>query len=250
MDFNLVIPMAGLGSRFTEAGYKDPKPLIPVNGKPMFVHSVDNIINDLAADSVVGNLIFIISHRMDVAVNLSFWIRHHYKHAKIVTLNEPTDGAACTVRAAAPYLHPEIPVVVANCDQVFELHDAPEYTWSDFMEDYDSGILVFDEPGRDPKWSYVEVDDHNRAVRVAEKQPISDLATVGVYYWGSAALMFTSIGEMIIANDTFNDEFYLCPAFNYIIKSSAVVGTYSIKKMHGLGTPEDLETFLKLHPED
>lgn len=240
--------MAGAGSRFHEAGYLDPKPMIDVNGKPMFVIATQNVI-DLAKPATLENLIFIIDDSMNDLFNLSKHIKKYFKDAKVVTLSERTNGAASTVRAAGAYLDPTIPVIVANCDQLVEFKKDAAYNFSDVMKEYDAAIVVFDHPERDPKWSYAEIGHQYIVKRVAEKDPISDFATVGIYYWSNAAMLFNSIGQMMIAKDRINDEFYLCPAFNYTIASGNIVSYYKIDKMHGLGTPEDLEKFLA-RPKD
>jgi dTDP-glucose pyrophosphorylase len=110
----------------------------------------------------------------------------------------------------------------------------------------DGSILVFDCPERDPKWSCAETDDSGHFVRVAEKDPISRLATVGVHLYASGAVLVDSIVEMIVRNDRTNGEFYTCPAYNHAIASGHRIGVYEVPReaMHGLGTPEDLEAYL------
>ena len=251
MDFNLVVPMAGAGSRFADKGYTLPKPLIPAGDVPMFVRSVDNFIRDF--DQRPSSITFIIDMAHEQKFDMCEVINQYFdgwNNVNIVALTTRTDGAACTVRAAAAYLPPEEAVVVMNCDQYIVPHRTAGYSWTDFMKEHEAGMFTFREPGRDPKWSYAELNKRGLVTRVAEKDPISDIATVGIYYWSKASIMFTSIGAMMVADDRFNNEFYLCPAFNYTIADGHTVGSYSVAHMQGLGTPEDLEQFLQLRQKD
>ena len=233
MNFNLIMPMAGNGSRFIERGYKDPKPLIDVLGKPMFVRAVDNI--GLEFD----NMIFIVRKEH----NIRDRILEYYPDAHIVEIDSITEGAACSVLLADPYMRPEDSVFIANCDQIME------WDKNGFINnmDNDGVILTFDCPERDPKWSYAEVNSSGSVIRVAEKNPISSYATTGHYYWSHWSTFKSSAYNMIAANDRTNNEFYLCPTFNYTINSGGHVVTYRVEKMQGIGTPEDLEAWLNLN---
>lgn len=244
MTFNLIIPMAGAGSRFAEQGYANPKPLVDVNGFPMFVRATDNVIGLVCAGVLIDNIIFIIDSEMDRKYNIQDVIRKFYPKAKIVSLSERTQGAACTVRAAAAYLDPDSSIITANCDQLVEVDSTHPLSFKQMIETHDSGMSVFYCKDRNPKWSYAEVDEHNNVIRVAEKNPISDLATVGIYYWKTAKMLFDSIDNMMQADDRVNNEFYLCPAFNYTIAAEHSCGIHIVDQMHGLGTPEDLQTWL------
>lgn len=245
MNFNLVVPMAGAGSRFQEQGYDLPKPLIDVNGKPMFVRSIDNLIEDFGVEP--QSITFVIDRSQDQTYRISDVIKRHYGEysPNIVALNKRTTGAAMTLRAAGAYLPSDEAVIVMNCDQYVDVADTQGYGFEDFLEDYDAGIVTFFQEQPDPRWSYAVVEN-DLVIRVAEKDPISQLATVGIYYWSTAGMMFTSIEDMMAMNDRTNNEFYVCPAFNYTIKNGHRVGVYSVREMHGLGTPEDLEKYLGL----
>jgi UDP-N-acetylglucosamine diphosphorylase / glucose-1-phosphate thymidylyltransferase / UDP-N-acetylgalactosamine diphosphorylase / glucosamine-1-phosphate N-acetyltransferase / galactosamine-1-phosphate N-acetyltransferase len=230
MNFKLIMPMAGNGSRFSAAGYSDPKPLVDVRGKPMFVQAVDNI--GLEFDE----MIFIVqkSH------NIRDRVLEYYPNAHVVEIDGITQGAACSVLLADPYISDEDAVFVSNCDQLIQ------WDTNDFKTkmDNDGIILTFDCPNRNPKWSFAQTDTIGRVVRVAEKDPISELATTGHYYWSHWITFKNSVNEMIQNNDRFNNEFYLCPTFNYTINHGGHVVTSHVTEMHGLGTPEDLQKWL------
>lgn len=230
MNFKLIMPMAGNGSRFAEAGYTDPKPLIDVRGKPMFVQAVENIGLDF------DEMIFIVqkSHAIKDRV------LEYYPDAHVVEIDGVTEGAACSVLLADPYINDEDAVFVSNCDQLIEW-DVEEFK---NKMDNDGIILTFACPDRNPKWSFAKLDDTGSVSEVAEKNPISDLATTGHYYWSHWVTFKNSAHTMIDCNDRFNNEFYLCPTFNYTISRGGNVVTTNVSKMHGLGTPEDLQAWL------
>ena len=233
MNFNLIMPMAGNGSRFVTAGYDKPKPLIDVNGKPMFVAAVENI--GLEYD----NKIFIVRKEH----NISKDVLEYYPDAHIVEIDYVTEGAACSVLLADPYLKDNDSVFISNCDQIIE------WDINDFKNkmNEDGIILTFDCPERDPKWSFAQTDNNGLVTRVAEKDPISSTATTGHYYWSHWSTFKHSALDMIANNDRFNNEFYLCPTFNYTLSMGGRVVTSHVNKMHGIGTPEDLKQWLNLN---
>lgn len=232
MNFKLIMPMAGNGTRFADAGYQDPKPLINVRGKPMFVQAVENI--GLEFDEKI----FIVqkSH------NIKQRVLDYYPDAHVVEIDGVTDGAARSVLLADPYVSNEDAVFISNCDQLID--------WDavDFKNKMNNNgiILTFECPDRNPKWSFAKTNATGRVTQVAEKNPISDIATTGHYYWSHWITFKNSAHEMILNNDRFNNEFYLCPVFNYTIAAGGSVVTSNVAKMHGLGTPEDLQAWLDL----
>ena len=229
MNFNLIMPMAGEGSRFREQGYTTPKPLIDVRGKPMFVRAVESV--DLGFD----NHIFIVRKEHNIADG----IRDYYPRAHVVELDELTEGAACSVLTADPYMNPEDAMFVTNCDQFID--------WDSdlFLEqmDNDGVIMTFDCPDRDPKWSYARTEN-DVVVEVAEKNPISTYGTSGHYYWSHWITFKNSANRMIANNERVNGEFYLAPTYNQTIAAGGRVVRVPIDRMYGVGTPEDLELWL------
>jgi UDP-N-acetylglucosamine diphosphorylase / glucose-1-phosphate thymidylyltransferase / UDP-N-acetylgalactosamine diphosphorylase / glucosamine-1-phosphate N-acetyltransferase / galactosamine-1-phosphate N-acetyltransferase len=228
----LIMPMAGHGTRFSQAGYTDPKPLIPVNGVPMFVHSERCIGLEFT------KRIFITRAEQ----NLRASILEYYPDATVVELDTDTAGTACTLLSAREHYENGGAIFIANCDQHVEWN-----TWlveqTIKQHEVDGVIAVFPEPGRNPKWSYAKIDSEFRVYQVAEKDPISDWATVGFYYWRDARDFIAAAERMIAAEDRVNGEFYTCPVYNY-----AAIGKYiraiAVDVMQGIGTPEDLERWL------
>ena len=110
-------------------------------------------------------------------------------------------------------------------------------------QDLDGGIVTF--KSTHPKWSFVKINEQGYVTDVAEKNPISDIATVGIYYWKHGSDYVKYAEQMIQKNIRVNNEFYVCPVFNQAILDNKKIKTFDISKMWGLGTPEDLQLFLK-----
>ena len=235
---NVVIPASGLGSRFAKAGWKKPKPFIDVDGQPMLEHVISNV-------SVTGakTTILLRSEHLDSFPEISDQLER--KGVNIIGVKELTEGTACTVLLARKIFDNEAPMLVANSDQLVDFHV------SDFVRDclerqLDGSILVFRDPSKDPKWSFAKINEEGLVTEVAEKNPISDLATVGIYLFSRGRDFVSAAVDMIAVNDRVNGEFYTCPVYNYMIRNGARIGVYEvpIEAMFGLGTPDDLNAYL------
>jgi HAD superfamily hydrolase (TIGR01509 family) len=233
---NVLIPMAGAGSRFEKAGYTFPKPLIDVNGKPMIQVVVDNL-------GIDAQYIFVVQKSHRERYNLDSVLNIIAPGCIVVETDTVTEGAACTALLAKDYIDNNTPLFFANSDQYVEW-DNLDFFYTMQERGCDGGILTFQ--STHPKWSYAEVDENGCVVRVAEKEPISDNATCGLYYWRRGA-DFVHYAEQMISRDVrVNGEFYVCPVFNQAIADGKVIRTVEASAMHGLGTPEDLERFMRL----
>ena len=232
---NVLIPMAGAGSRFEQAGYTFPKPLIDVNGKPMIQRVVENI-------NIDATHIFIVQKSHYEKYSLQHTLNLISPGCKIVQVDGVTEGAACTTLIAKEYINKDNPLVLANSDQYVDW-DSSQYMYSCMTDDIDGSILTFN--STHPKWSYAKTNDQGFVIEVAEKKPISENATVGIYFWKKGKDYVKCAESMIEKNIRVNNEFYVCPVYNEAILKHAKIKTFHIEKMWGLGTPEDLDTFLK-----
>ena len=241
MKLNVVIPMAGLGSRFSKVGYSDPKPFIDVNGKPMIYRVLENLSFDRVETSfyLVARKEHLESHSHEVCL-----IKDRFD-VTFIPIDLVTEGMACTVLFAHKYINNSSPLLLANSDQIVDI-DFNLYLKDAWERDLDGSILTFKDKERNPKWSFVKVNDEGLAIEVREKEPISDQATVGIYFYKEGKTFVSSALEMIISKDRTNNEFYNCPTYNYAIKSGKKIGIFNIDRglMHGIGTPEDLEAYL------
>ena len=232
---NVLIPMAGAGSRFQQAGYTFPKPLIDVRGKPMIQVVAENI-------NIDATFIYVVQKEHREKYNLDTLLNLITPNCKIVEVNGITEGAACTTLLAKEYINNNEPLLMANSDQFVEW-DSNEFMYKMVEQNLDGGIVTF--RATHPKWSFAKIDSQGYVTEVAEKNPISDIATVGIYYWkhGSDYVKFAE--QMIHRNIRVNNEFYVCPVFNQAIESELRIKTFDVPSMWGLGTPEDLKYFLE-----
>jgi HAD superfamily hydrolase (TIGR01509 family) len=232
---NVLIPMAGAGSRFEKAGYTFPKPLIDVEGDPMIKLVTENL-------SLRANFIYIVQKSHREKYNLDTLLNLISPNCKIVEVDGLTEGAASTTLLAKEFIDNDNPLVMANSDQYIEW-DSNEFMYKMMETNCDGGIVTF--KSTHPKWSFAKVNENGLVSEVAEKNPISDIATVGIYYWKRGADYVKYAEQMIEKNIRVNNEFYVCPVFNEAIGDGKEIRTFEIQKMMGLGTPEDLTTYLR-----
>ena len=232
---NVLIPMAGAGSRFAQAGYTFPKPLIEVNGKPMIQVVVDNL-------NIDAHYIFIVQEEHFHKYNLKQVLSLIKPGCDIVTINGITEGAAVTTLLAKQYIDNDEPLMIANSDQIVEWN-SNECLYAFGADEIDGGILTF--KATHPKWSYAKIGDDGFVSEVAEKNPISDNATVGIYYWKHGSDYVKYAEDMIEKNIRTNNEFYVCPVFNQAIEDGKKIRVKEVPQMWGIGTPEDLNYYLE-----
>jgi len=232
---NVLIPMAGAGSRFEKAGYFFPKPLIEVNGKPMIQVVIENLNLD-------ANFIYVVQKSHREKYNLDTLLNLLTPNCKIIEVDGLTEGAACTALLTKEYINNDNPLFFANSDQFVEW-DSNEFMYKMQETNSDGGIVTF--TATHPKWSFAKVNGDGLVTEVAEKNPISNTATVGYYYWKRGSDFVKYAEEMIEQNIRVNNEFYVCPVYNNAIKGGLIVRNFDVPKMWGLGTPEDLNYYLE-----
>ena len=233
-NMKVLIPMAGAGSRFAKKGYTFPKPLIDVKDKTMIQVVTENI-------NIDAQHIYIVQKEHFEKYNMEALLRVISPKCEIVQVDGLTEGAACTTLLAKEFIDNDCPLLIANSDQ-FIVWDSNEFMYTMGADSIDGGILTF--RSTHPKWSFVELDDNGYVKRVAEKELISDIATVGIYYWTKGS-DYVKYAEQMIANGTrVKGEFYTAPVYNEAIMDGKKIKTFDIEKMFGIGTPEDLSVFL------
>jgi len=236
MKPNVLIPMAGLGSRFTDAGYAKPKPLIDVNGVPM----IEAVVNSLGID---GNYIFIVQKEHSVQYHLLDVLDSIAPGCSIVELDGPTDGAARTALTASHLIDNDRPLIIANSDQIV---DWQSKIFSNLVNSWNV-VALFE--ADDPKWSFAKIEN-NLITEIAEKKVISNSASVGIYGWAKGS-DYVKYAKLMIARDIrTNNEFYIAPVYNGAIADGQKVHPFFVEKMYGTGTPEDLATYLEATKND
>ncbi|SFB94168.1 glycosyltransferase family 2 protein [Butyrivibrio sp. YAB3001] len=232
---NIVIPMAGRGSRFADAGYELPKPLIDVCGKPMIEVVTENI-----RPKCEHRFIYICQEEHLKKYDLEKELSRMSPGCKIITIDHITEGAACTVLLASDLIDNDDEMMIANSDQYVDT-DINEYL-SYLKEDG----LIMTMPADHPKWSYIKFDENGFVTEVREKEVISNEATVGIYNYKHGSDFVKFANQMIEKNIRVNNEFYVAPVYNEMIAAGKRIVYHNVgEKMHGLGTPEDLNAFLE-----
>ena len=231
---NVLVPMAGEGSRFKEHGYKVPKPLIDINGKLMIQRVVESL-------NLEANFIYVVQKSHNLEYNLNTILNLITPNCKIVEVDGLTEGAACSTLLAKELFDNKNPLMIVNSDQFIEWNSSNFY-YKMNEENIDGGIVTFD--SSETKWSYVKISD-GYVIETAEKNPISNDATVGIYYWKKGSDYVKSAENMISKNIRVNNEFYICPVYNEAINDGKLFSPYKVNEMWGLGTPEDLKFYLE-----
>jgi NDP-sugar pyrophosphorylase family protein len=237
----IVIPMAGRGSRFAQAGFTDPKPLIPVGGQPMIQWVIDNVRPQCPH---VFTFVCLAEHLARYP-QLAPRLREICPGAHIVPVETVTEGAACTVLLAREIIDSSDPLMIANSDQVVEVA-IDDYLAAGDDLGIDGWIMTF--ASDHPKWSYARLGPDGRVTEVVEKQVVSNEATVGIYNFQRGADFVRAADAMIAADFRVNGEFYVAPTYNQLIAEGRRITVFRIGEefdtMHGLGTPEDLAVFV------
>ena len=232
---NILIPMAGRGKRFEDVGYSFPKPLIDIEGKPMIQLIIENL-------NLTGKHIFLCQKEHYEKYALDKLLEMLSPNCKIIQIDGITDGAAVTALKAKELINNDEELIIANSDQWINWN--PQHFLS-FLQnnDADGGIVTF--ISTHPKWSFVKVNESGLITELAEKKPISNIATAGIYYYKHGKTFVEAAEQMITKNIRTNNEFYIAPAYNEIIQNGGKVFHYPVAEMYGLGTPEDLQYFLQ-----
>lgn len=236
---NIVIPMAGLGSRFAKVGYKMPKPLIDVLGKAMIQKVVKNI-------GIKGRYIFIVQNEHYEKYYLDILLKAIVSDCEIIKTSGLTEGAACSVLLAKELINNDDSLVIANSDQLLDWN-SDEFIDYCFMNDIDGCISTFN--NNDPKFSYVKVNGDNFVTKVAEKVVISENASTGIYFWKQGSDFVKYAEEMINKNIRVRGEFYVAPVFNLAVGDNKKISIKKCEKFYCLGTPEDLERYISIKSE-
>jgi len=238
---NIVIPMAGHGSRFKTAGFELPKPLIPIHSKSLIQCVVENIKPECS-----HRFIFICLEQHLKEYKLADTLRCSATNCEIIGVNQVTQGSACTVLLAKRFIDNADELMIANSDQYVETNI------NDYLATlYGNDGLIMTMTASHPKWSYIKYDENKHITLIREKEVISDEATVGIYNFRKGSDFVRYAEQMIKKNIRVNSEFYVAPAYNEMIEAGKSITFYNVGSelngMYGLGTPEDLAAFQKLN---
>lgn len=237
----ILIPAAGQGSRFQQAGFTFPKPLIEThNHVPMIQRVVENLPFPEA------EYIFLVRRehveKYDMDTMLRTMLRGKSKGVQIIVVDKLTEGAACTALLAKEFIDNDEELLIANSDQVME-YEVENFNTLRRWSEIDA--LVFTFGSCDPKWSFVKLDENSKAIEVAEKKPISQVATCGVYYYRKGSDFVKYAEQMIEKNIRVKNEFYIAPVYNELIQDGKVLRPFFVHRMWGIGDPESLHVYMR-----
>ncbi|HPA18081.1 MAG TPA: glycosyltransferase family 2 protein [Verrucomicrobiae bacterium] len=238
-DLTIVIPMAGMGSRFRAAGYTEPKPLIPVIDRPMYAWAVDSLPVEHGT-----RLIFVLlrSHPGFEALRGDVLSRYSARQPVIFEAAKPTRGQAETVLAARAHIDNDRPLLIHNADTAFDAD--PNWVRSAVESGADGALLVFQ--SQESRWSYSREGPDGWVAEVREKKVVSSWASTGSYWFRRGAQFVRLADEAIREDRREGNEFYVGPLYNELIARGGRVRNYAIRRLYCMGTPEDLAATLTL----
>jgi len=232
---NVLIPLAGKGSRFANSGYDFPKPLIDILGKPMIVRAIESL-------DLEGNYHFVL-RKNDTLEPTREALLSIKPDARIIEIDYVTDGPACTANLFREFINNDEELIIANCDQIMEWN-SENFLYN--VRNYDGAVVTYHSDT--DKNSYAEITSKGLVKRIREKEVISNVSLNGIHYWKRGRHFVDSYDTMIDQNDRApNGEFYIGPSYNYMIQSDLKVGIYHIPNQchHPVGVPYDLEKYLE-----
>ncbi|MDO8260911.1 MAG: glycosyltransferase family 2 protein, partial [Candidatus Magasanikbacteria bacterium] len=232
---NILIPMAGNGSRFQKKGYTLPKPMIDVAGKPIIQRMLESL-------NIIGDYIFIVRKEHVERHNLDSLLKTLTPGCKILPIDMVTEGAACTTLLAKMLINNNIPLLIADCDLYIEW-DSEKFL--DLVSNMRKDACVLTFTANNEGYSYVRTDETDTVVEAAEKKVISTMATCGVHFWQRGEDYVKYAEQMIAKNIRTKNEFYVCPVYNEAILDNKKIAVFPVEKWLSLGTPEELEFFIK-----
>ncbi len=237
----VVIPAAGIGSRFTAIGISTPKPVIDVLGLPMIAWVIGNF--RLTSLDVV---IIVTRPEMKIQDTLAQFLRNVECRVEYIYVDHVTEGPAITVSLAKSALDLDDALIVANSDQYVS---ADLVVFENAVRNSFGMGQILTMNATSTKWSYIRKNEMGYVSEVKEKVEISNEATVGIYGWSKAKYFFDSLNLMMLSDDRTNGEFYVGPSYNYITDKNPGISAINIgdleNHVHGLGTPDDLDIFRK-----
>ena len=232
---NIVLPMAGRGSRLSAMGV--PKPLIQVQGKPLLAWSTHWLARfPNASITVIG----LQDHERDF--NLIETVTRHIPSASCLLLPAVTEGQLCTVLNAADRLNLDAQLLIAPCDTMIEgALPVPASLCPSTTAEITGIISVASMPG--DRWSFAKCDHDWTVSAVAEKTRISNWASSGLYYFSNTRKFLDDARRAISSDERIKGEFYIMPLYGRMLKRGDLIKAVPVSAMHDLGTPEALAVF-------
>lgn len=230
------MPMAGKGTRLL--GYDSyPKPLIEVLGKSIVEWAVETLRLD-------GNYIFCCKKEHIEKYDIDKKLKKIVPNCKIVLIDYQTRGTVESILEARNLINNDDELIISDTDHYLDW-DPNFFNKQIRTKKIDGCVMVFSEEYDSKKASYVKIDENGIVTESAEKNPISKIATVGLHYFKKGSDFVRYSDEMIEKDIKYNNEFYVTPVYNLFAQHKKKIIIHPIKKMWALGSPDELDLFLK-----
>ncbi|NJL07125.1 MAG: NTP transferase domain-containing protein [Methylacidiphilales bacterium] len=232
MDLNLIIPMAGRGSRFSKAGVSVPKPLVELAGRPFFWWAVESVRRSTA----IGDMVFVVLREHVTAFGIDARVLDVYPAARIVVIDDVTSGAAETGAIAARAIANAAPIAINDCDHAF---NAPFLGEAAAALRRGSAGALMGFRASEPCYSYVRMDGEGRVVGTVEKSVASPFAIAGCYLFRDAQT-YCDLFESYRRQCTYS-ELFISGMFNVLIEAGGIVDFWELPVHLSFGTPDELD---------
>lgn len=240
---HIIMPMAGEGSRFRKEGWTTPKPLIKLNGEPLFKHAISSV----TSEGINLKYSFIVRREHIDKYKIDEGIKAFQPDANIFSVKETTRGAVETCLVAEAAIADDDAVIVMDCDLEFrsmEFIEIIKEILSLPMEHADGGALVSFESS-DARYSYAAIGPDGLVTRTAEKEVISNHALCGAYFF-STGKRFKQIAHQLLSEPEFRKpEYYVSLLYNYLLAAGERVRLARMEEYYSYGTPEELKRYMK-----
>lgn len=243
---NIVIPMAGLGKRFSDCGYELPKPFLPLGERMMIQAVINNLlgINGINHGSQFYFTFVVNSKQLDVnKLSEAISLILHRRDYQIIEIDYTPQGPAESALIGVTKTDIQSPLIITNCDQIIEDFNFEMFKKFCEVNNVDGALGTFHSSS--PKNSYVKLSDSNEIIDVKEKDVISNVATNGLHWWRKGLYFIESVNQMKRNKDVVNGEYYVAPSYNYMIQRGMKVMPYSFNMHYPIGTPKDYEAYKK-----
>lgn len=242
---NIVIPMAGLGKRFSDCGYSLPKPLLPLGNRTMIQSVISNLLYTQGGGKNRDFYFTFVVNTQQIDIN------ELYNNISVQLLPKETfqiieidylpKGPAASALIGVEKIDIQLPLIITNCDQIIEDFDFQMLSRFCLVNEADGVLGTFHSSS--PKNSYVKLNDSNEVIDVKEKEVISNVATNGFHWWKKGLYFIESVNQMKRNEDVVNGEYYVAPSFNYMIQRGMKVMPYAFNMHYPIGTPKDYEAY-------
>lgn len=228
---NLIMPMAGGGTRFKKEGIEVPKPLIDLKEKPFFYWATQSITKFIELESIV----FIVLKEHIEKYKIDEEIYKYYPKAKLQVIDKVLNGAVLTCLEGIKLIDNDNPILLNDCDHAFLCEDFYKFCRKNDFNEIDGALLTF--TSNNPRFSFVELDEKNNVIKTIEKVAISDKAICGAYYFKNKNIFKEAVDEYLESCDY--EEFFVSGVYNVMAEKNLLIKYFLTDEHISFGTPEE-----------